>query len=114
MLLHAGIPWMKETGIMSKYFRNVFIDMAWDHIISPEMSIEALKTWIDMVPRNKIFGFGGDYTVVEKVYGHLHMAKENIAKALAAKIESGSMTETDAHGWIKDMLYNNPCEFYKI
>lgn len=114
VLLHAGIPWMKEAGIMAKYFNNVFIDMAWDHIISPELSVEALKTWIDMVPRNKIFGFGGDYSVVEKVYGHLQLAEENIARALAAKVDDGSITEKDSYAWIDDLLYNNPYEFYQL
>lgn len=114
LILHGGIPWVDEAGILAKNFANVYVDMAWMHIISPELSVKALKTWVDMVPQNKIFGFGGDYAVIEKVYGHLIMAKENIARTLAAKIEDGAMTESEAYSWINSLLYDNPSCFYGI
>src|SRR5690606_9797433 len=40
VLLHGGLPYTEETGIMVKYFDNVYLDMAWMHIISPEISIQ--------------------------------------------------------------------------
>jgi hypothetical protein len=38
------------------------------------MARTALDEWLDMVPSSKIFGFGGDYAIVEKVYGHVVLA----------------------------------------
>lgn len=114
VLLHGGLPYIEETGILAKYFDNVYVDMAWMHIISPELSIRALRTWVDMVPQNKIFGFGGDCSVVEKVYGHLQLAKANIARALAAKVEDGALTEEDAWEWIQALLYRNSRGVYKL
>jgi predicted TIM-barrel fold metal-dependent hydrolase len=114
ILLHAGIPWTDEAGMLAKYFPNVYLDMAWMHIISPEQAQSALRTWVDLVPRNRILGFGGDYGVVEKVYGHIRMAKQNIARALSAKIEQGDISEADARDWCKSMLSDNPRSVYAL
>jgi hypothetical protein len=114
ILLHAGIPWTDEAGMMAKYFPNAYIDMAWMHIISPRIARQALATWIDMVPRNKILGFGGDLVVVEKVYGHLAMAKQNIAAVLASSVADGRMTEGEAQAWAASMLRDTPSRVYGI
>jgi hypothetical protein len=114
VLLHSGIPWVEEAAMLAKYFANVYLDMAWMHIISPQISVRALSEWVDLVPRNKILGFGGDYHIVEKVYGHLTMAKENIAKVLAGKVEERIMTDEEARAWAKALLHDNPAEVYHL
>ena len=88
--------------------------MAWMHAISPEISVRALRDWVDLVPRNKVLGFGGDYHVVEKVYGHLVLARENIAGALADKAEQGAITGKDAGAWARALLWENPRAVYAL
>jgi len=88
--------------------------MCWMHIISPVMSRRALDEWLDLVPATKIIGFGGDYAVVEKVYGHLQMARENIARVLASRIEEGTMTEAEALQIARGLMYENPKRLYKL
>ena len=51
---------------------------------------------LDMVPANKIFGFGGDYRYPELSYAHLIMARRNIATVLAERIETKICTEQEA------------------
>ena len=114
VLLHAGMPWLEEAAMPAKQYPNVYLDMAWAHLMSPEISTRALRTWIDMVPINKILGFGGDYCVVEKVYGHLELAKQNIAAAFASKMDSDGMPLERAKAWIQAMLYDNPKEVFKL
>lgn len=114
VILHAGLPWIDEAAMLAKYYPNVYLDMAWMHVISSEMSVAALKTWVDFVPRNKVMGFGGDYTVVEKVYGHLMAARGNIIRALTDKIESGAMSERDGHAWIKSLLRETAIQVYRL
>ncbi|MCL4553422.1 MAG: amidohydrolase family protein [Candidatus Marsarchaeota archaeon] len=114
VILHAGIPWMEEAALLAKTYPNVFLDMAWTHLISPELSTRALGNWIDMLPVNKIVGFGGDYLDVEKIYGHLVLARENIARALAARVEDGRMTPERAQSWIRAMLFDNPKRIYRL
>ena len=114
VLLHGGLPWTDETMMLAKSYPNVFMDMAWMHIISPEIAKNALNTWIDMVPKNKIMGFGGDYFVPEKVYGHLSMAKENICRALSEKVAEGALTETEACSWVEHLLFKNAEKVYDL
>lgn len=114
ILLHGGLPWTGEVTMLAKGYPNVYVDMAWMHIISPEISVSALKTWVDMLPRNKVLGFGGDYFVVEKVYGHLTMAKENICRALSEKITARAMTEDEAVSWIDHLMRLNASQIYRL
>jgi len=113
-LLHGGLPFIGAAGLLAKYFPNVTLDMAWMHIISPTLSIRALQQWLDLVPRNKVLGFGGDYCVVEKVYGHLVMARENIADVLADRVAAGAMARTEASAWVKSLLWDSPREVYRL
>jgi len=112
---HAGIPWVREAGILGKSFPNVWLNLCWCHIVSQEMTCSALTEWLDLVPVNKIIGFGGDYNVpVEKVYGHLVMAREDIARVLADRVSRGLMNREEAleiaHMW----FYDNPKELYRL
>ena len=80
--------------MLAKNFPNVHLDMCWAHIVSPNASVLALQEWIDTVPLNKISAFGGDYLFVDGVYGHQHLARADVVRALAAKVEEGCSTRT--------------------
>lgn len=114
-IYHMGMPWVRDTGIIGKNFPNVWLNLCWSHIISPKMVCSALDEWIDLVPMNKIIAFGGDYDKqVEKIYGHLVMARENIARVLGGRVEDGLMTEEEAITIAKKWFYHNPKELYKL
>ncbi len=88
-LYHAGIPWHDETLIIAKIYPNVWLNLCWCHIISQEISKSILRKAIDLIPINKIIGFGGDYRVSpENIYGHLVIAREDIAAVLTDRVES--------------------------
>ena len=111
-LFHSGYPWVTELGAMAKTLRNVTIDLTWMHIISPATAQRALSEYLDTVPLAKIFGFGGDYRYVENSYGHLVIALDNIARTLAAKVEAGDCSESEALEAGRRILYHNPKEFF--
>jgi predicted TIM-barrel fold metal-dependent hydrolase len=113
-LFHGGMPWVREIAVLAKYFPGVYLNMAWMHIINPAQARSALSEWLDMVPNNKIFGFGGDYGIVEKVYGHLKMARENIAAVLADKVERGAFSRAVATYVIRRLMLENATEFYGL
>ncbi len=101
--------------MMCKGYDNVWLNLAWTHIISQKMSINAMEEIIDTLPLNKILGFSGDYKIpVENVYGHLEMARENIAKILSGQIIDGKMTENDTIYIASLWLNKNPKDIYKI
>ena len=114
VLLHAGLPWVEEAGILAKYFRNVYVDLAWVHAISPELARRAVRTYVDLLPRNKVLGFGADCRVVEEVYGHLTLARQNLASALADKIQEGALDQPRALAWARAMLHDNVIEAYRL
>jgi predicted TIM-barrel fold metal-dependent hydrolase len=113
-LFHGGTPWVREIAVLAKYFPHVFLNMAWMHVISPTQARAALAEWLDMVPNSKIFGFGGDYSIVEKVYGHLKIARENIALVLSAKVREGAWSRADASMVARRLMHDNPVEFYRL
>ncbi len=113
-LFHGGYPYSGELCAIAKNFRNVFVDLCWTHIISREFTVRLIEELIDTIPMNKIFGFGGDYCFVEGVCGHLYMAKENIALALANKVYKGYIGMDEALHIGKRMLYDNPKEFFNL
>jgi predicted TIM-barrel fold metal-dependent hydrolase len=113
-LLHGGYPYGGETAAMAKMFPNVYIDMAWTHIISQEFAVRYLSEWLDTVPVGKLLGFGGDYLFVEGVLGHLVIAKENIGRALAAKVADGILDMAEAKRYAAMLLSENAEQLFKL
>lgn len=114
VILHAGFPWIEDAALMAKHFPNVSLDLAWAHLMSPAIVTRCLPALIDMVPMQKIMGFGGDYGVVEKVYGHLTLARRNFARAFAAMIADDVLTRERAHAWLRAMLHDNPTRLFNV
>ncbi|MBW2690333.1 MAG: hypothetical protein JRC99_10440, partial [Deltaproteobacteria bacterium] len=113
-LFHGSFPYTGDMTVLGKYFPNVSLNMCWMHIMSPTGSRRALAEWLDAVPVNRIFAFGGDYIVAEKVYGHLQLARADVAEVLAEKIKRGRMTESDALRIAGLMFNENPKRWYRL
>ncbi|MCP5117389.1 MAG: amidohydrolase family protein [bacterium] len=95
-LFHISYPYQGELASLAKLFPNVHIDFCWAHIISPSASKRALHEFLETVPVNKIFGYGGDYRYPELSYAHLVMARRNIAEVLTEKVDEGFCSEDEA------------------
>jgi len=114
-IYHLGFPWVRQCLMLGKGFLNVWINFCWTQVISQRCSMDALDEAIDLLPANKIIAFGGDYqTPVEKIYGHLVMARENIVRVLAKRVEKKEMTMTQALEMAHKWLFDNPNELYKL
>lgn len=112
---HLGYPWAREALMLGKGNPNVWLDMCWTHIISQRFAQDALDEAMDLVPVNKLLAFGGDYgKPVEKVYGHLVMAREDVAAVLARRVRAGRLSETQAVGIARKWFLENPAELYGI
>ena len=114
-IYHLGYPWVREALMLGKGFANVWLNFCWTHIISQRFAVAGLDEAIDLVPMSKILAFGGDYgTPVEKAYGHLVMAREDIAEVLARRIRSKQMTESKALELARKWFWDNPKELYGL
>jgi hypothetical protein len=107
-IFHGSWPYSSQLSALAKNFQNVYIDMCWMHIISPSRARSALDEWLDEVPVNKIMGFGGDYLCVEGSYGHSVMARENVAKVFARKVDDGIYDIDEAKKYATWILRDNP------
>jgi len=113
-IFHIGYPFQQTLSSLAKNFANVYIDMCWAHIISPQACIDALVEWLEAVPYNKICGFGGDYVVVDAVYGHQQIARENISRALSIKVSQGLFDVEKAKEIAECILYKNPKTLFRL
>ena len=113
-LFHGGFPYVTEFVELGKSWPNVFLNLCWNHIISPEGTRALLSEMLECVPVNKIFAFGADTRFPEAVIGHLEMAKENCALVLADKVLNGYFTEEEAVDYARRIFRTNLIEFFKL
>jgi hypothetical protein len=111
-IFHIGYPYQGEVSVLAKLFPNVHVDFCWMHVVSPTAARQALHTMLDMVPANKIFGFGGDYRYPELSYAHLVIARRNIAQVLAERVEAKTCTEDEAVELGRWLLVDNPARMF--
>lgn len=113
-LFHMSYPYQMEAGALAKMYPNVYVNLCWAHILSPKAAADALEEWLHILPINKIIGFGGDTHIPFMIPGHLQMAKENIARALARTVEDGLWPFERAQQIAEYLLYKNPKTLYKL
>ncbi len=113
-LFHISYPFQQTLSAIAKNFANVFIDMCWAHIISPQASVAALTEYLDAVPFNKISAFGGDYLFVDGVYGHQQLARENVSNVLAQKVREEIFDLERAKEIARCVFYENPLRIFRL
>lgn len=113
-LLHLGYPHMGETLLLCKYFRHVSLDLAWLHILDRRAAVETVKRVIELLPTNKIVGFGGDVCLPVNTVGNLEISLENLAEALADLVTAREMTASEAEELAYAWLYENPKRIYGL
>jgi len=111
---HIGYPYQQTLAVLAKNFRHVFIDFCWAHIISPTAAVAAMVEYLDSVPANKISGFGGDYCFVDGIYGHQVLARDDVARALAIKIDQGVFDLDRARQVARMLLHDNPMAIFGL
>lgn len=114
-IYHMGMPYVRECAFLGKNYSNAYLNLCWSFAVSPKMAANALEEWIDLVPMNKIIGFGGDYiTMPENIWAHLELAKETLAKVFSDKIKRGEIDTERAKEILKMWMYDNPARLYKL
>lgn len=113
-LFHAGYPYSREIGMLAKHWPNVWLNMCWMYVITMEGSRQSLSEWIDLVPGERILGFGSDVGFPEFIYAHLIMARSCIADVLALKVERDFISKRVAYDLVHKMLRNNAINLYGL
>jgi len=113
-LYHISYPYQDEAVTLTKNFQNVTIDFCWAWVFNPPASRGTLSELLDAVPANKIHGFGGDYIFVEGSYGHSVIARREITRVLAEKVEEGRFSEDEAVRLGRMLLRDNAIENFGL
>ena len=113
-IYHISWPYTEELINICKNFPNVWIDFCWAWIFNPPASRRFLADMLETVPLNKIHGFGGDFIFVEGTYGHSVIARREISRVLAEKVEEGRFTEDFALHAARRLLRENALEHFRI
>jgi len=113
-LFHGGYPFVHEWVSLAKNFANVYADLCWVHIISPEIGRRLLHELIEAVPGNKIMAFGGDAVTVEIAYGHSVMARRVVTRVLSEKVAEGYLDENEAVTLSRRILRENPAALFRL
>ena len=114
-LFHLGMPMVHTASFIGKVLPNVSLNLTWCPVISQTLTARTLDELLDLVPLNKISAFGGDYRVaVHKVYGHLVMAREVVAAALAERVQAGDFDRAEALRIAKLWMHDNPARVYGL
>jgi hypothetical protein len=113
-LFHGGYPYIQEAGLLAKYFPNVYLDACWLAHISPAAYKRGLDEWLEIVPSNKIFAWGGDHGIIEHSYASLKLARNLVSEVLAAKVESGYFSKKVALSAAERMMGGSAIEVYKL
>ena len=114
-LFHGNWPYPGEWLYLGKNYPNVHLDCCWLHVIDPRYARRVLADALVTVPHRKIHGFGGDYgDCIEYAAGHLAIARDNIAAALAKMVDGGWIDLDQARQIAADWLFNNPNEFFSL
>ena len=114
-MFHLGMPMVREAALMGKNLPNVTVNLTWCPVISQLVTQRTLDEMIDLVPLNKVIAFGGDYRVaVQKTYGHLVLAREVVASALAARIDAGDFDADYALYVARLWFHDNPRQVYRL
>ena len=113
-IFHMSYPYEHVLSALAKNNPNVVIDMCWAHLISPEASVRALSEFLDAVPANKISAFGGDFLFPDGVYGHQYLARHDVAKSLAMKVDEGTFDLDRAKEIAQWLFVDNPARVFSL
>jgi hypothetical protein len=111
-LFHIGYPYEHEVIALAKHFANVYVDMCWAWIIDPVAAAHFLRRFLTAVPASKLFAFGGDSTVAEPVYGHLRIARADIARVLSTMVAAEQLDVAEAKTIAERILRENALEVF--
>ncbi len=114
-IFHGGYPFYRELGWLARTLPNVYADACWLHFLAPEVFRQALSEWVETVPANKIFAWGGDHWMpVDHSFATLLLGKKLVAQTMAGKVASGSLRMKTALEVTAKIMGENALRVYSL
>ena len=113
LIFHGSYPHMAELTGLAKSFPNVYLDLAWFHLLSRHQARMWLAEWLDVLPHDKIMAFGGDAFLFFGVCSHLELARENVAAVLAERVVEGFCDLDEAEHTARLLFHDNARQVFR-
>jgi predicted TIM-barrel fold metal-dependent hydrolase len=113
-IFHISYPYCEEAMMLAKYFPNAFFDLCFADFLSPSKIVELLHIGLELLPSNKIFGWGADTGTVEAHRGSAIVTRDCIARCLSERIERGLLTRERGVRLMKKLMRDNAAEAYRL
>lgn len=112
VMLHCW-PFFKEAAFLAKTIPNFYIDNCWVPVLSPGFFGEALDTYLNFVPYQKIM-LSHDCTTVEMAVGSSLFTREILEEKLNRQKTMLKLSDKQIRLAALDMLHNNAVRLYGI
>ena len=114
VFMHIGYPYYEAMVALAKQYPNAYIDMCWAWIVNPLAAKDFLIKYLMAAPANKLFTFGGDYYVVEPVFGHAMIARRGIAHALHDLLMEGWLDHVSSASLPEMIMHGNAMTVFDV
>ncbi|MBN2566270.1 MAG: amidohydrolase family protein [Candidatus Eisenbacteria bacterium] len=107
VLMHVGMPWIRETGYLAATFPHVNLDLSEITLWAPGQIDEVLTTLLGWVSTTQIL-YGSDMCVEpEQAWLAAGFVRPALTRVLSAYIERDLLTEREAHRAAAAVLAGN-------
>jgi predicted TIM-barrel fold metal-dependent hydrolase len=113
VLLHGGYPFSREAITITRYFGNVYLDLAWMTLFSPAAAGNVVAEALDILDGSNLM-MGTDTASLEGMYATVKFTRRVLAEVLADKIESGYLSEEVALQAARRVLHDNAAALYGL
>lgn len=113
-IFHVSYPYSEEAMLLAKYFPNVVFNFCFTEFLSPHKFVELMHIALDLLPSNKIFGWGADTVDPESHHGSLCVTRDCIARCLSERVEDGILSRPHALQIMRKLMHDNPAEVYRL
>ena len=113
VFLATRIP-SHEAASLARTSNNLSVSGAWWHGFTPSTLIEFYRDRFELLPNTCWSAFFSDAYTVEWIYAKVWMAKECLARTLAALIADGLLVEADVPVIARRVLYENALAYYDL
>jgi uncharacterized protein len=114
LLMHLAYPWTDELLGMAFVYRNIWLDLTWSWLLSPNRFPDSLREAVDVLPDESRMMIGGDAWHVEETYAAITIARELVGETLDSCVRAGQFSSPQAERLARKILHDNASEFFRL
>jgi predicted TIM-barrel fold metal-dependent hydrolase len=113
VIFHGGFPWTDDVLALLHFFPNVYADICWLPLLSPDAAAHTLHRMIEVAMADRI-SWGCDTWTAEESYGARLAVNSVLENVLENKVRSGYFPAGEAERLAQNILWRNAAELYGL